>query len=255
MAILTWVKSTENKRDYPDIWRMPDMCEMWIMGAWCEGRRKRCLVGVTTSRSCSLHLGYEHTPFCYNSPQSQESMGMRWLSTISSSPILSSFCFKDSWEITHSKKRCELGSMTMQVVFVLAEACSSDEQYFLNSAISLMSFMNLSLSTIPQVSQMWRVSLIRKTCTKNTITSLNIWYTIYENSSYTSWKHVFVFLSFCLFFFMQFLWYSYTGDHPQEELAKFGYGSERKVEKCKESLYILETCCIIVKRDEGLSIS
>jgi hypothetical protein len=25
----------------------------------------------------------------------------------------------------------------MQIVFVLAEACSSDEQYFLNSAISL----------------------------------------------------------------------------------------------------------------------
>lgn len=73
------------------------------------------------------------------------------------------FCLKDSWEITHSK-RCELGSMTMQIVFVLAEACSSDEQYFLNSTISLILFMNLSLSTKLRVSQMWRVSPIRKTC-------------------------------------------------------------------------------------------
>ncbi len=34
----------------------------------------------------------------------------------------------------------------------------------------------------------------------------------------------------------------YSGDHPEEELLKFGYRSERKVELKKESCYILATC-------------
>jgi hypothetical protein len=34
----------------------------------------------------------------------------------------------------------------------------------------------------------------------------------------------------------------HTGNHPQEELAKFGYKSERKVEKFKIPAYILATC-------------
>jgi hypothetical protein len=43
-------------------------------------------------------------------------------------------------------------------------------------------------------------------------------------------------------FFFQFLWCSQTGDHPQEEIAKFGYMSERKVPTLQESSYILTTC-------------
>jgi hypothetical protein len=34
----------------------------------------------------------------------------------------------------------------------------------------------------------------------------------------------------------------YSGDHPQEELLKFGHRSERKVELKKESCYIFATC-------------
>jgi hypothetical protein len=30
--------------------------------------------------------------------------------------------------------------------------------------------------------------------------------------------------------------------HPKEELAKFGYRSEKKVERNEESCYILATC-------------
>jgi hypothetical protein len=33
-----------------------------------------------------------------------------------------------------------------------------------------------------------------------------------------------------------------NGDHPQEELTKFGYKSERKESFFKESCYILATC-------------
>jgi hypothetical protein len=44
------------------------------------------------------------------------------------------------------------------------------------------------------------------------------------------------------FFFFPTLWCSHTGDHPQEKLAKFGYKSEKKVKKNKESCYDLVTC-------------
>ncbi len=36
-------------------------------------------------------------------------------------------------------------------------------------------------------------------------------------------------------FLFSILWCSHTGYHSQEELAKFGYRSERKVEKCKNT--------------------
>jgi hypothetical protein len=32
-------------------------------------------------------------------------------------------------------------------------------------------------------------------------------------------------------FFFSILWYCQTGDHPQEDLAKFGYRSGMKVKK------------------------
>jgi len=35
---------------------------------------------------------------------------------------------------------------------------------------------------------------------------------------------------FILFYFSQFFDVAKTGDHPQDELTKFGYRSERKVE-------------------------
>jgi hypothetical protein len=44
-------------------------------------------------------------------------------------------------------------------------------------------------------------------------------------------------------FFLSISWCSHSGDHPQEELAKFGYKTERKIGKLWESCYILATCC------------
>jgi hypothetical protein len=38
-------------------------------------------------------------------------------------------------------------------------------------------------------------------------------------------------------FFLPILWCSHTRDHPQEELAKFGYSSERTEEKLRILLY------------------
>jgi hypothetical protein len=44
-------------------------------------------------------------------------------------------------------------------------------------------------------------------------------------------------------FFLAILWRSHhTGNHPQEELAKFGYRSERKVKKFKNAVIFLATC-------------
>jgi hypothetical protein len=37
------------------------------------------------------------------------------------------------------------------------------------------------------------------------------------------------------------VWCSQTGDHPHEDLAKFGYGPGMKVKKKKESFYISAT--------------
>jgi hypothetical protein len=42
-------------------------------------------------------------------------------------------------------------------------------------------------------------------------------------------------------FFFSILLGSHTSDYPQEELAKFGYRSERKMEKCKNPTKILAT--------------
>jgi hypothetical protein len=43
-------------------------------------------------------------------------------------------------------------------------------------------------------------------------------------------KQLFIFI-----YIFSVLGCSHTGDHPQEEVAKFGYKSEKKVEKFKES--------------------
>jgi hypothetical protein len=46
--------------------------------------------------------------------------------------------------------------------------------------------------------------------------------------------------------FLPILWCSHTGNHPQEELAKFGYSSERTEEKLRILLYfvvMLEAYC------------
>ncbi len=39
--------------------------------------------------------------------------------------------------------------------------------------------------------------------------------------------------------FLPILWCSHNGNHPQEELAKFGYKSERKVENLKNLVIFL----------------
>jgi len=41
------------------------------------------------------------------------------------------------------------------------------------------------------------------------------------------------------FFSPSILWFSHTGDHPDDELAKFGYRSERKAEKENPQLHPL----------------
>jgi hypothetical protein len=38
-------------------------------------------------------------------------------------------------------------------------------------------------------------------------------------------------------FLFPIVWSSHIGDHPQEDLAKFGYRSEKKVEKLRTLLY------------------
>ncbi len=48
---------------------------------------------------------------------------------------------------------------------------------------------------------------------------------------------------FFLLFFLAILWCSHTGNHPQEELANFGYkSSERKVGNFKNPVIFLATC-------------
>jgi len=46
------------------------------------------------------------------------------------------------------------------------------------------------------------------------------------------------------FFFFPILLCSHNGDPPDEELAKFGYRLETKVDKLLKSCYILETYCL-----------
>jgi hypothetical protein len=46
--------------------------------------------------------------------------------------------------------------------------------------------------------------------------------------------------------------YAEGGHHPQEELAKFGHRSERKVENFENPLYVLATCWnLLSKYDES----
>jgi hypothetical protein len=42
--------------------------------------------------------------------------------------------------------------------------------------------------------------------------------------------------------------YAEGGHHPQEELAKFGHRSERKVEIFENPLYVLATCLILLSK-------
>jgi hypothetical protein len=44
------------------------------------------------------------------------------------------------------------------------------------------------------------------------------------------------------FFFFKFVRPRWVGYHPQEDLVKFGYRSKRKVEKFRNSSYILVIC-------------
>jgi hypothetical protein len=50
------------------------------------------------------------------------------------------------------------------------------------------------------------------------------------------------FASSCSALFFSNLWSSWIGDHWQEDLARFGYRSEKKVEFFQDSSYIVATC-------------
>jgi len=59
------------------------------------------------------------------------------------------------------------------------------------------------------------------------------------------------FFSFFLFFFFQIceVGYRWVGDRAQEDLAKFDYNSERKIEKkIKPPSYILATFCNLLSK-------